>query len=132
MDFVCSTMECILIFYGEEWQTKGIPMAQVSFRMDDDLEMAADETFRSMGMTLSTAINMFVAQTVRLGQFPFAIKADPFYSEASMAVLRRRAADVEAGRHLVEHELAEAGEASHAPGPTAEARDARNAMPAKA
>ena len=89
-------------------------MAQVSFRMDDDLKRAADDTFRSMGMTLSTAINIFLAQTVRLGQFPFAIKADPFYSEANMAVLRRRAADVEAGRNLVEHEVVEAGEASHA------------------
>ena len=89
-------------------------MAQVSFRIDDDLKMAADDTFRSMGMTLSTAINIFVAQTVRLGQFPFAIKADPFYSEANMAVLRRRAADMEAGRHLVEHELEEAGEGDHA------------------
>ena len=89
-------------------------MAQVSFRMDDDLKMAADDTFRSMGMTMSTAINIFVAQTVRLGQFPVAIKADPFYSEANMAELRRRAADVEAGRHLVEHELVEAGEAAHA------------------
>ena len=89
-------------------------MAQVSFRMEDDLKRAAEDTFRSMGMTMSTAINIFVAQTVRLGQFPFAIKADPFYSEANMAELRRRAADVEAGRHLVEHELVEAGEASHA------------------
>ena len=89
-------------------------MAQVSFRMDDDLKRVADDTFRSMGMTMSTAINIFVAQTVRLGQFPFAIKADPFYSAANMAELRRRAADVEAGRHLVEHELVEDGEAIHA------------------
>ena len=34
-------------------------MAQVSFRMDDDLKMSAEETFRSMGMTMSTAINIF-------------------------------------------------------------------------
>lgn len=80
-------------------------MAQISFRMDDDLKMSAEETFRSMGMTMSTAINIFVAQTVRSGQFPFIIKADPFYSESNMSVLRRRARDMDAKRHMVEHGL---------------------------
>lgn len=66
-------------------------MAQVSFRMDDDLKRAADDTFRSMGMTLSTAINIFVAQTVRLGQFPFVIRVAPAPSPASMVRPRGRA-----------------------------------------
>ncbi len=89
-------------------------MAQVSFRMDDDLKMSADETFKSMGMTMSTAINIFVAQTVRSGQFPFIIKADPFYSESNMSVLRRRARDMDARRHMVEHDLICDGEPVHA------------------
>ena len=49
-------------------------MSQISFRMDDDLKMSAEDTFRSMGMTMSTAITIFVTQTVRDGQFPFVIK----------------------------------------------------------
>ena len=85
-------------------------MAQISFRMDDDLKMSAEETFRSMGMTMSTAINIFIAQTVRNGQFPFVIKADPFYSESNMSVLRRRAKDMDAGRNVVEHDLILDGE----------------------
>lgn len=89
-------------------------MAQISFRMDDDLKMSAEETFRSMGMTMSTAINIFVAQTVRSGQFPFIIKADPFYSESNMSVLRRRAGDMDAGRHMVEHDPICDGEPVHA------------------
>ena len=89
-------------------------MAQISFRMDDDLKVAAEETFRSMGMTLSTAINIFVAQTVRSGQFPFVIKADPFYSESNLSVLRRRAQDMDAGRNVVEHDLILDGESVHA------------------
>ena len=89
-------------------------MAQISFRMDDDLKQSAEETFRSMGMTMSTAINIFVAQTVRNGQFPFVIKADPFYSESNMSVLRRRAMDVNAGRNVVEHDLLLDGEPVHA------------------
>lgn len=89
-------------------------MAQISFRMDDDLKMTAEETFRSMGMTMSTAINIFVVQTVRNGQFPFVIKADPFYSESNMSVLRRRAKDMDAGRNVVEHDLISGGEPAHA------------------
>ncbi len=89
-------------------------MAQISFRMDDDLKVSAEETFRSMGMTLSTAINIFVAQTVRSGQFPFVIKADPFYSESNLSVLRRRAQDMDAGRNVVEHDLILDGESVHA------------------
>ena len=89
-------------------------MAQISFRMDDDLKVSAEETFRSMGMTLSTAINIFVAQTVRSGQFPFVIKADPFYSESNLSVLRRRAQDMDAGRNVVEHDLVLDGESVHA------------------
>ena len=89
-------------------------MAQISFRMDDDLKVSAEETFRSMGMTLSTAINIFVAQTVRSGQFPFVIKADPFYSESNLSALRRRAQDMDAGRNVVEHDLILDGESVHA------------------
>ena len=91
-------------------------MAQISFRMDDDLKVSAEETFKSMGMTMSTAINIFVAQTVRNGQFPFVIKADPFYSESNMSVLRRRARDrdMDAGRNVVEHDLILDGEPAHA------------------
>jgi DNA-damage-inducible protein J len=89
-------------------------MAQISFRMDDDLKMSAEDTFKSMGMTMSTAINIFVAQTVRSGQFPFVIKADPFYSEPNMSVLRRRAKDMDEGRNIVEHDLLPDGELVHA------------------
>lgn len=89
-------------------------MAQVSFRMDDELKTSAEDTFRSMGMTMSTAINIFVTQTVRDGQFPFVIKSDRFYSPANMAVLRRRAREMEAGDRVVEHDPVMDGELAHA------------------
>lgn len=50
-------------------------MAQISFRMDDDLKAAAETTFKSMGMTLSTAITIFVTQAVKQQRFPFPIEA---------------------------------------------------------
>ena len=80
-------------------------MAQISFRMDDELKKSAEHTFRSMGMTMSTAITIFVTQTVRDGQFPFVIKSDPVYSPANLAVLRQRAQEMDAGRSVVSREL---------------------------
>ncbi len=56
-------------------------MAQISFRMDDDLKVSAEVIFKSMGMTVSTGINIFVTQTVRNGEFLSVIKAYPFYVE---------------------------------------------------
>ena len=58
-------------------------MAQVNFRMDDDLKRSAEDTFRDMGMTLSTAITIFVAQTVRDRQFPFVIRTTPVPSAST-------------------------------------------------
>ena len=89
-------------------------MAQVSFRMDDDLKASAERTFRDMGMNMSTAINIFVTQTVRRQRFPFTIESDPFYSERNLETLRRRAADMDRGVRVVEHDQIEDMEPAHA------------------
>ena len=64
-------------------------MAQISFRIDDDLKAVAEKTFKSMGMTLSTAITVFVTQAVKEQQFPFSIKAGGGVAEESKAVPRK-------------------------------------------
>ena len=89
-------------------------MAQVSFRMDDDLKAAADSTFKSMGMNLSSAITIFVTQTVMRQKFPFEIEGDPFYSKSNMDILRRRAHDMDNGSRTVEHEPLAAAESAYA------------------
>ena len=85
-------------------------MTQVNIRMDDDLKTSADVLFGELGMSMSTAVNVFVRQAVRQGGLPFEVttKPDPFYSAANMQRLRTAIADVEAGRSvLTEHELVE-------------------------
>ena len=85
-------------------------MAQVNIRIDDDIKSKAEALFDEMGLSMSTAVNMFVRQAVRQGAIPFEIttKTDPFYSEANMERLRKAIADVESGRaKLTEHELIE-------------------------
>lgn len=43
----------------------------VTFRMDRKLKAQADELYASLGMDMSTAVNMFVRQCLRERQLPF-------------------------------------------------------------
>ena len=81
-------------------------MAQVNIRIDDNLKQQADRLFEELGLSMTTAINIFVRQTVRQGGLPFEIttKTDPFYSESNLKVLRQSIKDADEGR-LTEHEL---------------------------
>lgn len=50
-------------------------MAQVSFRIDDRVKAEADTIFSGMGMTLSTAITIFIKQTIDRQALPFEVRA---------------------------------------------------------
>ena len=43
----------------------------VTFRMDPKVKAQVDELYSSLGMNMSTAINMFVRQCLRERQLPF-------------------------------------------------------------
>ena len=45
----------------------------VTFRVDDELKKQADALFAELGMNLSTAFNIFLRQSVREQQIPFAV-----------------------------------------------------------
>lgn len=66
-------------------------MAQVNIRMDDTMKEKAEKLFNELGMNLSTALNIFVSQSVREGRIPFNITThtDPFCSESNMKILRQ-------------------------------------------
>ena len=50
-------------------------MAQVSFRIDDRLKAEAESIFTGMGMNLSTAITVFIRQTIDRRALPFEVRA---------------------------------------------------------
>jgi len=83
-------------------------MAQVNIRIDDVLKSHADALFEELGLNMTTAITMFVRQSVRQGAIPFEITTavDPFYSEANMRVLRKAIQDANEGK-LTAHDLIE-------------------------
>lgn len=83
-------------------------MAQISLRVDDDVKRGAEKTFDEIGLSMSTAINIFLKTVVREQRIPFELSADPFYSKDNMAELERRVADIHSGKStLKEHELIE-------------------------
>lgn len=83
-------------------------MTQINFRIDEDVKTNAETALKEMGLTMSTAITMFLVKVGREKRIPFEINADPFYSAENMAELERRIASVRTGTStLKEHDLIE-------------------------
>ena len=80
-------------------------MAQISLRVDDEI------TLDEIGLSMSTAINIFLKTVVRENRIPFELTADPFYSKYNIEELERRVANIRSGKStLKEHELIEEDE----------------------
>ena len=60
--------------------------ATISVRLDDDLRREAEELFAELGLTMSSALTMFVRQTVREQAIPFIVTRRP--NAATQAALR--------------------------------------------
>ena len=49
----------------------------VTIRVDEALKAEADELFDELGMSFTTAVNVFVKQAVREGRIPFEVTTAP-------------------------------------------------------
>ena len=86
-------------------------MTQVNFRIDETVKANAESALTEMGLTMSSAITLFLTKVGRERRIPFEINADPFYSAENIAELERRAASVKNGTSVMkEHELVETDE----------------------
>lgn len=83
-------------------------MAQISLRIDDDVKRGAERTLNDIGLSMSTAINIFLRKVARERRIPFELSADPFYSESNIQYLEKIMQDVKEGKaHFAEHDLVE-------------------------
>ena len=83
-------------------------MAQICLRVDDDVKRNAERIFETIGLSMSTAINVFLKTVARENRIPFELTADPFYSESNMSHLEKIVRDINEGKaHFEEHELIE-------------------------
>ena len=71
-------------------------MAQISLRIEDDVKKKAEQACADIGMSLSTAINIYLKKLGREKRIPFEVSVDPFYSQENMTRLRDSVAQMEA------------------------------------
>ena len=53
-------------------------MAQISVRVDDAVKHEAEQTFDEIGLSMNTAITIFLKACAREKRIPFELTADPF------------------------------------------------------
>lgn len=75
-------------------------MAQtlVNVRMDEDVKKEMEKTCKELGMTMSTAFNIFARKMSREKRIPFEVSIDPFYSENNIKVLKDSIKELEKGK----------------------------------
>ena len=61
-------------------------MAQtlVNFRIDETTKKQMEQICNELGITMSTAFNIFAKKMIREKRIPFDVSIDPFYSESNM------------------------------------------------
>lgn len=75
----------------------------LNIRIDKDLKERAEAFFADIGLSMTTAFNIFVRQSLKQGKIPFEIvgTADPFYSTENMRALEKSAHELRTGRTVV-------------------------------
>nr|CRY94054.1 hypothetical protein [uncultured prokaryote] len=83
-------------------------MTQINIRVDDEVKRDAEVTLDAIGLSMSTAINIFLKKVAREKRIPFELTAEPFYSDSNMRYLENIMRDVKEGKaKFAEHELIE-------------------------
>jgi DNA-damage-inducible protein J len=58
-----------------------------SVRMDSEIKKQCENLYSELGMNLTTAINVFLRQSLRVGGFPFDVKLEHPNNETVAAIL---------------------------------------------
>jgi len=78
-------------------------MAQtlVNFRIDETTKKQMEQICSELGITMSTAFNIFAKKVIREKRIPFDVSIDPFYSESNMKALSKSIEELEQGKVVV-------------------------------
>lgn len=83
-------------------------MAQINLRVDDDVKKQAELVCSEIGISLSSAINIYLKKLGREYKIPFEVSADPFYSEKNIKYLEEKYKEYKGGKmKMVENGLIE-------------------------
>ena len=90
----------------------------VNIRVDEEIERQAEKLFSEFGFDMTTAVNVFLRQSIREQAIPFSIDLPPrgnemddetFFSGANLEHIKKSVAHAEAGK-IARHELITADE----------------------
>ena len=70
-------------------------MAQISLRIDEDVKKNAEQVCDDIGISMSTAITIYLKKLGRERRIPFEVSAYPFYSDENMKRLKKSVAQME-------------------------------------
>ncbi len=82
-------------------------MAQLSMRVDDKVKKRAELACEALGLSMTTAINLYLVKLGNEMRIPFEVSIDPFYAPENLKVLERSIKQLDEGNGT-EHELIEA------------------------
>ncbi len=61
-------------------------MSDICIKVDDEVEYQAQELFASLGIDISTAMNIFLRQAIAFGGIPFTIRQPRYNAETEQAI----------------------------------------------
>ena len=73
-----------------------VKTANFNMRMEEQKKKDAETLYRTLGMTLPQAVNMFISQSLLVGGIPFDVRIPRFNQETEAAM--KEAEDIAAGR----------------------------------
>jgi DNA-damage-inducible protein J len=75
----------------------------LNIRIDKELKEHAEAFFADLGLSMTTAFNIFVRQSLKQGKIPFEIvgTVDPFYGVTNMRVLEQSIRELREGKTVV-------------------------------
>ena len=75
-------------------------MAQtlINFRIDENTKKQLEQICNELGITMSTAFNIFAKKVIREKRIPFDVSIDPFYSENNIKAIDESLKQLEDGK----------------------------------
>lgn len=82
---------------------RGDIMAQtlINFRIDEQIKKQMEQICSELGITMSTAFNIFAKKMIREKRIPFEVSVDPFYSESNVRAISESIKELLNGKVVV-------------------------------
>lgn len=70
----------------------------INFRIEENTKKELEKICNELGITMSTAFNIFAKKVIREKRIPFDVSIDPFYSDSNQNALQESIKQLEEGK----------------------------------